>query len=227
MVLGPDACSTLTTTNYFVQALETGRYFFIDDIIIPDYAATYDAVMGQPPEDPNDPGAMAPRPVPVDDAIYLPERDQVSRPAGFDLPPARRLRSKTSPAMLHQLSQAPIEGEGHDGHDEIFETFDKSVPCWEMGDMFENLGRMDTPSWDRDSNESDWTLETRTSPTSFQRSSGSGGGDVGEAPNSQDGGSRLTASNHPDPANLVNLVFLVIYFSSSNYFTLSNKFEKK
>ena len=31
----------------------------------------------------------------------------------------------------------------------------------------------------------------------------------------------------PDPANLVNLVFRVIYFSSSNYFTLSSKYEKK
>ena len=32
---------------------------------------------------------------------------------------------------------------------------------------------------------------------------------------------------YPDPANLVNLVFRVIYFSSSNYFTLSSKYEKK
>ena len=33
--------------------------------------------------------------------------------------------------------------------------------------------------------------------------------------------------DHPDPANLVNLVFRAIYFSSSNYFTLSSKYEKK
>ena len=33
--------------------------------------------------------------------------------------------------------------------------------------------------------------------------------------------------HNPDPANLVNLVFRVIYFSRSNYFTLSSKYEKK
>ena len=37
----------------------------------------------------------------------------------------------------------------------------------------------------------------------------------------------LKLGRYPDPANLVNLVFRVIYFSSSNYFTLSSKYEKK
>ena len=31
IALGPDACSTLTTTNYFLQAVESGRYFFRRD----------------------------------------------------------------------------------------------------------------------------------------------------------------------------------------------------
>ena len=33
VVLCPNACSTLTSTNYFGQAVETGRYFFTDDVI--------------------------------------------------------------------------------------------------------------------------------------------------------------------------------------------------
>ena len=45
LVLGPDACSTLTSTNYFVQAIDTGRYFFTADVITPDLEATEDAVL--------------------------------------------------------------------------------------------------------------------------------------------------------------------------------------
>ena len=166
LVLGPDACSTLTSTNYFVQSIDTGKYFFTADVITPDFEATETAVLG---EQQVHEGA-APRPLGADNAIYLPERDEVSRPAGMDLQPARRLRGKTKPAMLHRLMRAPIEGED---------------------DPFEPLGRVNAPSWERDSDDS-WTLETTPSPDSSL--DGSGGGEEEEAPNSQCGGSCLTAS---------------------------------
>ena len=169
LVLGPDACSTLTSTNYFVQSIDTGKYFFTADVITPDFEATEAAVLGQNDDQPAHGGA-APRPIGVDNAIYLPERDEVSRPAGMDLQPARRLRGKTKPALLHRLMRAPIEGED---------------------DPFETLGRVNAPSWERESDDS-WTLETIPSPDSSL--DGSGGGEEEEAPNSQCGGSCLTAS---------------------------------
>ena len=169
LVLGPDACSTLTSTNYFVQSIDTGKYFFTADVITPDFEATEAAVLGQNAEQPAHAGA-APRPIGVDNAIYLPERDEASRPAGMDLQPARRLRGKTKPALLHRLMRAPIEGED---------------------DPFEHLGHVNAPSWERDSDDS-WTLETIPSPDSSL--DGSGGGEEEEAPNSQCGGSCLTAS---------------------------------
>ena len=97
-VLGPDACSTLTTTNYFVQAVETGRYFFTDDVVVPNFAAIDDAHQDQQQDAQHaDDGAAAPLPNganPLD--IYLPERDEQSRPLGFGAAPARRLRQKTA-----------------------------------------------------------------------------------------------------------------------------------
>ena len=111
LVLGPDACSTLTSTNYFVQSIDTGKYFFTADVITPDFEATETAVLGQNADQPAPDGA-APRPIGADNAIYLPERDEASRPAGMDLQPARRLRGKTKPAMLHQLMRAPTNRGG-------------------------------------------------------------------------------------------------------------------
>ena len=181
IVLGPDACSTLTTTHYFVQAVETGRYFFTTDVITPDFAATEEAVLGLPREPP-DPAVADRHPV-LDDAVYLPERDDVSRPAGMDLQPSRRLRSKTSPAMLHRLSRAPIEGENENAF----------PSASSRADHYERLERVDTPSGDRESDENSWTLETFPSREPSTGSS-SGGGEEEGAPNSRAGGSYPTAS---------------------------------
>ena len=199
LVLGPDACSTLTSTNYFVQAIDSGRYFFTADIITVDFAAADGAVLNQ--EDPQ-PGVdpAAPRPIAAADEIYLPERDEQSQPAGLDLQPARRLRSKTSPAMLHRLAQASIEGKDV-AHGEVHGEVHggaPQIPRWEMEpDIFERLGRVDTPSWDRQSDEESWSLETRSSrPSSPGSLVESGGGDEEGAPNNRDGGSCPTASNN-------------------------------
>ena len=201
LVLGPDACSTLTSTNYFVQAIDSGRYFFTADIITVDFAAADGAVLNQ--EDPQ-PGIdpVAPRPIAAADEIYLPERDEQSHPAGLDLQPARRLRSKTSPAMLHRLAQASIEGEDV-AHGEVHGEVHggaPQIPRWEMEpDIFERLGRVDTPSWDRQSDEESWSLETGSSrPSSPGSLAESGGGDEEGAPNSRDGGSCPTASKNKE-----------------------------
>eukprot|EP00435_Cladocopium_sp_Y103_P034929 s2731_g9.t1 len=66
VVLGPDVHSSLTTTGYYVRSVQTGRYFFTDDIVIPD--------VQQPPVE--------------DQVLYLPER--------ADDQPARRHRRKAA-----------------------------------------------------------------------------------------------------------------------------------
>ena len=177
-VLGPDACSTLTTTNYFVQAVESGRYFFTDDVVVPNFAAIDDAHQDQQQDAQHaDDGAAAPLPNganPLD--IYLPERDEQSRPLGFGAAPARRLRQKTAPAMLNQLSMAAIEGEEQG----------------EKRQFFENLGQVDVVTWNKNGSESSWTLETLSSLTSTPASSeedGASGGEVEGVPNSWCGGS--------------------------------------
>ena len=43
IVSGPDSCSALTTTNYFVQARESGKYF-TDDVVIPNFDAIMDVL---------------------------------------------------------------------------------------------------------------------------------------------------------------------------------------
>ena len=103
LVLGPDACSTLTITNYFVQAAETGRYFITDDIITPDFAATYDAFSGSIFKWATALAAAAPQPIPVDDSGWCNLSTRTWSPAGLGLNPARRLRGKTSPVMLNRL----------------------------------------------------------------------------------------------------------------------------
>lgn len=48
VVMGPDRCSSLTTTNYYVQSVATGRFFFTDDVVQP--TSTPDPV--DPPGEP-------------------------------------------------------------------------------------------------------------------------------------------------------------------------------
>lgn len=191
VVLGPDACSTLSTTNYFVQAVESGRYFFTDDVIVPNFEANADVLQDQQQDDPHAAAEAAPLPDPHGAPdIYLPERDEQSRPSGAGMAPSRRLRQKTAPAMLHRLSMETIEGERQGNAEMDGNSF---------ANRFENLGRVSISSSERDSDESSWTLETLQS--SVYSTSGSSeeedlsGGDVEGAPKSWCGGSSPAASN--------------------------------
>ena len=195
VVLGPDACSTLSTTNYFVQAIETGRYFFTDDVIIPNFQAIAEADQVPPQEGQHEDAAVAPRP--NSQEIYLPERDEQSRPAGFGMIPPRRLRTKTAPATLHTLSMGSIEGETCGG-DFQPSTHQFNVDfSSQLHNVFENLGSSSQAS---NADSDSWTLETRpsTQPSVSETSGsleedGSSGGDVKEAPNSWCGGSSPAA----------------------------------
>ena len=88
------------------------------------------------PQDPQrgdspDGDVAAPQPhLPGDQAIYLPERDEQSRPVGFGTPPSQRLRTKTAPAMLSQLSMVPIEGERQGKKDEPWDMEWKFMKTW-------------------------------------------------------------------------------------------------
>ena len=95
-----------------MQAVESGRYFFTDDVIVPNFEANADVLQDQQQDDPHAAAAAAPLPDPHGAPdIYLPERDEQSRPSGAGMAPSRRLRQKTAPAMLHRLSMETIEGE--------------------------------------------------------------------------------------------------------------------
>ena len=75
-IMGPAIHSSLTNTSYFVQSATTGRWFYTDDLVIPDVA----------------------QPAVEDQVLYLPEQ-----PADRAVVP-RRLRGKTAPAALSMMS---------------------------------------------------------------------------------------------------------------------------
>ena len=72
-ILGPDVYSSLTNTGYYVKSAATGRYFFTDDIIIPE----------------------AQQPAVEDQVIYLPERVEDQ--------PRRRQRQKAPQPIVSML----------------------------------------------------------------------------------------------------------------------------
>ena len=87
IVMGPDVFSSLTSTSYYVKAVTDGRFFFTDDVVIP-----------QDHEVPS-----------IDDpVIHLPERGETPAAVVWGEPPRRRLRGKTAPV---QRSMQCIEGE--------------------------------------------------------------------------------------------------------------------
>ena len=74
-VMGPAINSSLTNTSYFVQSVATNRFFYTDDIVMPDWN----------------------QPAIEEQVIYLPEL-----PGGAPRP-TRRVRGKTSPLSLSTL----------------------------------------------------------------------------------------------------------------------------
>ena len=88
IVLGPDKCSSFTTTNYYVQSIATGRYFYTDDVL--------------------ETATVPSSPEPAEPILFLPERQEVP-PILQDGVPTRRLRGKTAvPAVRSMMN---IEGE--------------------------------------------------------------------------------------------------------------------
>ena len=91
IVMGPDKCSSLTTTNYYVKSVATGRFFFTDDVVEPVH----------PPAMPAEP---------AEPAIFLPERLRPA-PSVMDGVPTRRLRTKTAVPAIRSMWN--IEGGGN------------------------------------------------------------------------------------------------------------------
>ena len=86
-MLGPDKCSSFTTTNYYVQSIATGRYFYTDDVL--------------------ETATVPSSPEPAEPILFLPERQEVP-PILQDGVPTRRLRGKTAvPAVRSMMN---IEG---------------------------------------------------------------------------------------------------------------------
>ena len=91
VVIGPDRCSSFTTTNYYVQNVAAGRFFFTDDVVEP--TSTPD--QADPPGKPN---------------VFLPERERPV-PMKVDGVPTRRLRGKTAvPAIRSMLDTKGADG---------------------------------------------------------------------------------------------------------------------
>eukprot|EP00435_Cladocopium_sp_Y103_P023447 s854_g5.t1 len=92
-IMGPDKCSSLTTTSYYVQSTQTGRFFYTDDVVQPPADAPL-ALLDVQPEAP---------------AIYLEERGfQPSAPL-WPGAPTRRLRGKQAVPAIRSLCYS--EGE--------------------------------------------------------------------------------------------------------------------
>eukprot|EP00435_Cladocopium_sp_Y103_P018479 s2475_g4.t1 len=97
IVMGPDKCSSLTTTSYYVRSVSTGKFFFTDDVI-------------KPPED----APLAVPDLPYEDqpVIYLEERGDQPNPVPWTGVPTRRLRGKTTVPAIQSLCYSEGEGDG-------------------------------------------------------------------------------------------------------------------
>eukprot|EP00435_Cladocopium_sp_Y103_P033382 s1981_g8.t1 len=95
IIMGPDKFSSLTTTSYYVRSLQTGRFFYTDDVV-------------QPPKDA--PLALPDGPAADEDpVIYLEERGETALSPPWPGIPSRRLRGKTSVPAVRSMQS--IEGE--------------------------------------------------------------------------------------------------------------------
>ena len=179
VVMGPDKNSSLTTTNYFVKSVATGRFFFTDDVVEP---AQQPDVQAEPAE-------------PI---VFLPERQQPANPI-VDGVPTRRLRSKTAVPAVRSMWH--IEGEGaldqHTteapfGHCHVFAVSDRVQHLFESDTI---QSQSDESSWSLGTDSDQTTASSQAeTPTLQSDEEGLGGGEWEEAPNNRDGGSSPVAS---------------------------------
>eukprot|EP00435_Cladocopium_sp_Y103_P017368 s2125_g4.t1 len=219
LIMGPDKFSSLTTTSYFVKSLNTGKFFFTDDVIEPPRDA---------PQHLSDlPGeASAEEP-----AIYLEERGETASPPPWPSIPGRRLRGKTTVPAVR--SMGTIEGETvmaigggprlfalsgsqsqnpqinvqvDDAPNEAMQSqlnrpmvFHYDVPE-HLQQFFEleDVDGSDEESWSLGTDPDNTSASSQASTPSCQTDAAveeSGGGEKEEAPNNWDGGSCPVASN--------------------------------
>ena len=169
IVLRPAIQSSLTTTSYYVQSVETQTYFYTDDVVVPTA------------DQPEAPEAL----------VHLPELpNQTSRVFWEGGVPRRRLREKTA---VPQLSMLHMEGEEWVQqwlclHRDQFDTLPPQDASLFSGEVSSDSWTIETP--DRSSSSEG---ASQSALGSLEVDS-PGGGEWAEAPNNQDGGSSLVAS---------------------------------
>ena len=200
VVWGPAEGSSITTTTYYVKAIATERCFYTDDVVIPADDGMNAAVDAGPG------GEVLP---------YLPERDGgQAQPLFRDGVPARRLRSKTAPPpAIATMSMLHIEGEkrilakfgsafefalppdnevASEGSWTLETTLSPAQqhPPQEQQEVHDAPlpGHNDEKDGDGGQTETDEVHDQKEEESDVEE-------DLGEAPNSRDGGSSSAASN--------------------------------
>ena len=183
VVLGPALQSSMTTTSYYVQSLETKRFFYTDDVVVPS---------------PNQPEA--------DEAlVHLPVlSDPPRRPAWQDGVPRRRLTEKTA---IPQVSMLHMEGEDAwcqnwlCKHRELFDACSPNNPELFQVEISSDSWTIETPEREASCEGGSQGAETQSSVSMVEDSSG--GGEKEGAPNNQCGGSSLVAPKDDEaPGNI-------------------------
>ena len=194
VIMGPDKYSSLTTTNYYVKSIKTGKFFYTDDVVQPPADAPGDLQDEQP-------------------AVYLEERGETPSAPPWPGVPSRRLRGKTTVPAIRSL--VPSEGEAsvfvdHStlGSEQAFSNAFSNVGSSQEPMVFhfavpeklqnhfdlENVDGSDDESWTISTDPDNTTAASQATTPSCQTDLDSGGGDVEEAPNNRCGGSCPVAS---------------------------------
>ena len=173
-VFGPDVYASLTTPAYYVQSMEDNKFFFTDDLVIPNSEAPAAAIADEP-------------------EVYLVERGAAPAEAVWDAAPVRRRRLHGK-QWVPALSMCHIEGEDRilACFPEMFEPSAK-IPATRLqgGKRPALLQLVDATAEEYSQASDSWTLGTISGSS---EEDALGGGDEEEAPNNRDGGSSPVAS---------------------------------
>ena len=184
VVLGPDPHSSISSPSYYVKSLEDGKFFYTDDVVIPE--------------------SELPVANPAEPPLYLLEQGAAPRQLEWANPPNRRLRGKQSVplvSMLHiegetrLMKCCPMVFEPTEGIPATVPQQGKRPPLLQLVDATDCLDESDGGHSDS------WTLGTSSSGITTEEEQ-VGGGDVEEAPNSWCGGSSPAASSNQVPCPL-------------------------